>query len=130
MRPRAEFWRPPWIRNGEDLLARFHGARPGGDNDFAPADFHAAAQVNDRALRLELAAGQLERLGDAHHLAHALQQLKIAVIEIAMDAHGAENGVAGPGRAMHVKAAGDHAVNDVLNLLVGGSFMHDDDHDG
>jgi hypothetical protein len=31
---------------------------------------------------------------------------------------------------MHVKAAGNHAVNDVLDLLVGRSFVHDDDHGG
>ena len=53
------------------------------------------------------------------------------MIEIAVDAHGGEERCErSPGRAMHVKAAGDYAVNDVLNLLVGGSFMHDDDHDG
>jgi len=38
--------------------------------------FSRAAQINDRALRLELAAGQLERLGDAHDLAHAFEQLE------------------------------------------------------
>ena len=52
------------------------------------------------------------------------------MIEIAVDADRADYGVRCPGGAMHVKAAGDHAVDDVLDLLVGGSFVHDDDHDG
>src|SRR6185437_13388849 len=77
----------------EDLLAGFDGTRAGGDHYFVAADFYAAAEVDDGAFGLELAAGQLEGLGDAHDFAHSVEELEIAKIEIAMDTDRAEDGV-------------------------------------
>ena len=111
-----------------NLFARFDGAGTGGDDDFIAADFYAAAEIDDGAFGLELAAGELERLRDAHDFAHAVEQFEIAMIEIAVHADGAEDGVRFAGGAMHVEAAGDQAVDDVLDLGVGGAFLHDDDH--
>src|SRR5467141_2368019 len=79
--------------DGENLFARFDGAGTGGDDDFVSADFYAAAEVDDGAFGLELAAGELEGLCDAHDFAHAVEQLEITMIEIAVHANGAENGV-------------------------------------
>src|SRR5712671_3868019 len=52
------------------------------------------------------------------------------MIEIAMDADGTEDRVRFAGGAMHVEAAGDQAVDYVLDLGVGGAFLHYDDHSG
>jgi hypothetical protein len=113
-----------------DLFARLDRAWTGGDDHLVAADFDAAAEVDDGALGLELATGELERLGDAHDFAHALEEFEIAVIEIAVDADGAEDGVRFASGTMHVKAAGDEAVDDVLDLGVGGAFLHYDYHRG
>ena len=75
-----------------------------------------------------MAAREFEGLRDADDFAHALQQLKIAVIEVAMHADGAEHGVRSPSGAVHIKAAGDHTIDHVLDLLFGGVFVHDNDH--
>ncbi len=75
-----------------------------------------------------MAAGELEGLRDAHHLADAFEKFKVAMIEIAVDADGAENSVRSAGGAVHVEAAGDYAVDHMLNLLFGGAFVHDDNH--
>ncbi len=47
----------------------------------------------------------------------------IAMIKIAMDADGAEHGVRCASGAMHIEAAGDDAIDDVLDLLVGGGLL-------
>ncbi len=111
-----------------NLLARFHGTRPRRDYHFIPADRNAPAQVHDRSLRLELPAGQFERLRDAHDFAHAIQQFKIAMVEIAVHTHRAENGVRFSGGAVHVKAAGNQAIDNVLDLGVSGALLHDNYH--
>jgi len=114
--------------DGKNLFARFDGTRASGDDDFVAADFYATAKIDDGAFRLELAARELERLRDAHDFAHAFEKLEIAVIEIAMDADGAENGVGFAGGAMNVETGGDEAIDNVLDLRVAGAFLHDDDH--
>jgi hypothetical protein len=75
--------------DGKDLFAGLYRAGAGGDDNFWAADFHAAAKIDDGALRLELAAGELEGLRDAHDFAHAFEQLEITMIEVAMNADGA-----------------------------------------
>jgi hypothetical protein len=50
------------------------------------------------------------------------------VIEIAVNADSAEHSVRSASGAVHVKAACDDAIDDVLDLLVGGAFLHDNDH--
>src|SRR5262249_41463525 len=107
---------------------RFDRAWSGGDHYFRSADFHASAKIDDRALRLESAAGELEGLRDADHFADAGEQFEIAVIEIAMNADGPENGVRGACGAVDGQAAGDDAVDALLDLLFAGAFLHYDDH--
>jgi len=75
------------------MIAGFDGARTGGDDNFGAADFYAAAEIDDGAFRLELAAGELEGLCDAHDFAHTFEQLEIAMIEVAVNADGAEDRV-------------------------------------
>src|SRR4029077_13483210 len=95
------------LRNRVNLLWRFHGARSCGHNNFVTTDFDAAAQVDDRALRFELAAGEFKRLRDPHHLADTFEKFKVAMIEIAVDTDRAENSVRSAGGAVYVEAAGD-----------------------
>ena len=114
--------------DGLNLFARFDGTRTGGDDHIGAADFYAAAKIDDGAFRFELSAGQFERLGDAHDFAHALQQLKVAMIEIAVYADCAEYGVRCAGGAMHIEAVRHQFVDDVLNLGVRCALLHDDDH--
>jgi hypothetical protein len=45
-----------------------------------------------------------------------------------MNADGAKNGMRSAGGTVNVEAAGDDAVNDVLDLLFGCAFLHYDDH--
>src|SRR5437762_5257763 len=60
--------------DGKNLFARFDRAGAGGDYDFRAADANTPAEIDEGALGLELAAGELERLGDAHDLADAVEQ--------------------------------------------------------
>ncbi len=92
------------FRNGENLIAGFDGTGTGGDDDFIAANFYASAKVDDGAFGLELATGELEGLRDAHDFAHAIEEFEIAMIEIAVDANGAEDGVGFAGGAMDVEA--------------------------
>jgi hypothetical protein len=50
------------------------------------------------------------------------------MIEITVNADGAEDRVRFAGGAMHVEAAGDEAVDYVLDLGVRGALLHDDYH--
>jgi hypothetical protein len=76
-----------------------------------------------------MATGEFEGLRDADDFADPFEKFEITVIEIAMDADGAKDGVGCAGGAMNVEAAGDNAIDDALDLLVGGVFLHYDDHD-
>jgi hypothetical protein len=51
------------------------------------------------------------------------------MIEVAVHADGTEDGVRLAGGAMDIEAAGDEAINHVLDLGVGGAFLHYDDHE-
>jgi hypothetical protein len=75
-----------------------------------------------------LAAGQLKGRRDAHDLAHAIERLTIAVIEVAMHTHSAQDGVRFARRAVYIKTAGDEAIDHLLNLRVARAFLHYDDH--
>jgi len=101
---------------------------PAATTTSGPPIFYAAAEIDDGAFRLELAAGELEGLRDAHDFAHAFEQLEIAMIEVAVNADGAEDRVRFASGAMDVEAAGDEAVDNMLDLGVGGPFLHYDDH--
>src|SRR6266849_5813399 len=100
-----------------------------GNGNFRAADAHTPAEIDDGPFGLELAAGEFERLRNAHDLAHAIQQFEVAMIEVAVHAHGAEHGVRFAGRAVNVEAAGDEPVDDMLDSRVSGPFLHYDDHE-
>ena len=116
------------FRDGVDLFRRFHRAGTGGNCEFVATYGDAAAKINDGAFRLEMAAGELEGLRNTNNFPNAFEQLEITMIEVAVDADGAEYRVRRASRAMNVEAAGDDAIDDVLDLLVGGVFVHDNDH--
>ena len=50
------------------------------------------------------------------------------MIEVPMHTNRAQNGVRLSRRAVHVEAAGDQPVDDVLDLDFRGSFLHHNDH--
>ncbi|HSV62976.1 MAG TPA: hypothetical protein VLH83_06490, partial [Chthoniobacterales bacterium] len=102
--------------------------RPGSNDNIGAADFDAPAKIDDGALGFELSAGQFKRLRDAHDFAHAIQQFKIAMIEIAVHAHRSKHGVRCASRTMHVKSVHHQLVNYVLDLGVRCALLHDDDH--
>ena len=111
-----------------DLFGGFDGAGTRSNDQFVATDGDAASEIDDGTLRLELTAGEFEGLRDAYDFADTFEKFEVAMIEIAMDADGAENGVGCAGGAMYIEAAGDDTIDDVLDLLVGGVFVHDDDH--
>ena len=53
---------------------------------------------------------------------------EIAVIEIAVNTNCSQNCMRSASGAVNIKPAGDNAIDYVLNLLVGCSFLHDNDH--
>jgi len=55
---------------------------------------------------------------------------KVAMIEVAVNAYRAEDGVRFAGGTMNIEAAGNEAVDDMLDLGVRGPFLHYDDHEG
>src|SRR5947207_1165184 len=114
--------------NGMDLLAGFDRTGAGGDDHFRAADANTPAEIDDGTFGLKLAAGKFERLSNTHDLAHPVEQFEVEVIEVAVNADGAEDGVRFAGGAVNVEAAGDEAVDDMLDLGVGGPFLHHDDH--
>src|SRR6266404_196772 len=117
------------FRDGKDLFARFDRARASGNGHFRAADLDAAAKIDDGAFRLELAAGEFKRLGDAHDLTHAVQQFEVTVIEVAVNADGAEHSVRFAGGAVDVEATRDKSVDNLLDLRVSGAFLHHNDHE-
>ena len=111
-----------------DLFAGFHRTRTGGNNDFGATDFYAAPQIDNCAFGFELPAGKFEGLRNAHDFAHTFQQLKIAMIEIAVYPNSAKHRVRRSRGAVHIKTLGNQLVDDVLNLGVRRALLHDDDH--
>ena len=100
------------------MVPGFHRAGACGDDYVVAAYGYTSAQVDDRTFGSELAAGEFEGLRDAHHFADAVEEFEVAVIEIAMDANGTQNGVGFAGGTVDVEAAGDQAIDDVLDLGV------------
>src|SRR5258707_13728147 len=52
------------------------------------------------------------------------------MIEVAVNAHSSKHRVRFAGGTVNVEAAGDQAVDDMLDLRVGSAFLHHDDHKG
>ena len=90
--------------DGEQLLARFHRARPGHDDDFLAANFQAIGKLNDGAFGTEAASRQLVGRADAVDLFDAGQHFEIASIEIDARAHRGQDGLPLAGGAVHGEA--------------------------
>ncbi len=114
--------------DGFDLLRGFHCARPGGHDHFFAAEAHAGAHLHEAPFRTPRPAGQLVRLGDLDHIAHATEQFDLAVVEIRLHADDPEHGVLDAGRAVHVEAQRQQPVNHMLDLGFAGVFLHYDNH--
>ena len=74
MRRRARTFAPALrdlLCNGEDLLARFHRARSGHDDDFIAAYLYSVSEFDDGAFRAKAAPGQFIRGADAMNFRHA-----------------------------------------------------------
>ncbi len=64
------------MRRCHELLFALDGTWPGHHDDFAAPDYHLAIgrrHADQRRLRMELATGQLVRLGDLQHLLDTVQ---------------------------------------------------------
>jgi len=95
MRRRGGFLRRLWrrFRRWKRFVRGFDGAGPAATTTSGPPIFYAAAEIDDGAFRLELAAGELEGLL-MRMIRARLRQLEIAMIEVAVNADGAEDGCA------------------------------------
>jgi CTP:molybdopterin cytidylyltransferase MocA len=68
------------MRRLDDLLAAFHSARPGDDPEIWTAHLETV-QGNQRVVRVILAAGDLVRMRDGHHVLHAGQHGQLIPVE-------------------------------------------------
>ncbi len=111
-----------------DLVARFHEQGPAATTTSLPPIVTPRPKSMMVPSGLNWRLAKLKGLSDAHDLAHAIEQFEIAMIKIAMYTNSAQDGVRFAGGAMNIKATSDKAVDDVLDLTVGGSLLHYDDH--
>ena len=109
-------------RGGADLLLALRRARAGHDDHFVAAD-PDVADGDDRAVRLERAAGQLVRLGDPQHFVDAVEHLDQPVVGMPLPDR-AEHRARDAGRAVHVHAHLHEPRDDLLDLRFGGPFFH------
>jgi hypothetical protein len=116
------------LRAQQDLLARFDRAGPGHDDDLLAADHHAVGERDLGALRPEAAPRQLVRRGDAVGVVYAMQHLELHHIEVRRRAHPGEDGLVRAGGAVNVEPELHHALDHVLNLLLGCLVLHCDNH--
>ena len=91
------------------------------------ADPHIV-QDDDRVLRLEGAAGPLVWLRDAQHLVHAVEDADELRIDL-VRTHDAQHGARCAGRPVHVHAQFDQPRDHRVDLYLGGTLFHHDDHD-
>ena len=107
-----------------DLVAVFHAARTGDDDDGIAADGERA-HLHDRACGAEAAAGEFVGRDDAVGFLDALHDLKDFEIEIVLAADAAEHGVDDSGGTVDVEAEIHQAIDHMLDLLFGGALLHD-----
>src|SRR5579872_2478235 len=111
----------------QQLLARFHRARPRNNDDFRPANLHPA-HIDHRALRPNLPAHQLERLRNRNHILHArrnLQSLKLMPPPIS---HRRNNRLFHSSSHVRLKTRLAHPLNHMLDLLLSSLLRHIDNH--
>jgi hypothetical protein len=128
-RPTAEDLRaglPYRRRRGADLTLRLRRARPGHDNYFVAADPDVAGH-NRRVVGLERPARQLERLGNPHHLVHAVEHLDETGVGLALT-DGAKHRSGDTGRPVHIHPHFNQPGDDLFDLGFAGPFFHYYDH--
>src|SRR4029077_13816700 len=115
------------MRGGNELLARLHGTWSRNHDDPVAADAHLA-DPDDRTVRLYLAADQLERLRNGNDVIDTRSHLQRLDFMAPPATHCRHNGSLRAARYVRLVASFANAVNDVLDLLFGSSFVHVDDH--
>jgi hypothetical protein len=68
------------------------------------------------------------RLVSLYGFLYAVEELEFARVDGVDVSDDAEDGLIGAGGAMYVEAARAQFGDDVLDALIGGVFLHDDDH--
>src|ERR1039458_7663885 len=101
--------------------------RAGHDHHARSADFQIA-NFDHRAARTEAAAGQFIGRDDAVRFLDAFHHLEDRQVELFLAAHAAQNRVDDAGGTVDVEAHFHHQADDGLDLLLGGSLLHDDKH--
>src|SRR6266700_3118557 len=142
--PLERVWRGTWLEcaaaqrpctrfryllgSRKKLLARFHRAWPGHDDNLIPTNCYAIRETYERPLRTKTTPRELVRSADAVHVLHSGQHFEIARIEIYARAHRRQNGLALARRAVYRKAHPDQVLDDLLDLLLTRRFLHCNDH--
>ena len=113
-------------RGRADLTLVLRRARPGHDNHFVAADPDVAGH-DGRVVGLERPAGQLERLGNPHHLVDAVEHLDETGVGLPLPDR-AEHRSGDTGRAVHVHPHFNQPGDDLFDLGFAGPFFHYYDH--
>ena len=114
--------------NGEDLRAVFNGARAGDDRDLVAANFGAVGKLHHSAFRAKCAAGEFVGRGDAMNIEHAREQFKLPQFHVGGGSHASQNGLCRARGAMNIDSNLHHGVDDCIDLLFGGPFLHGYNH--
>ncbi len=114
-------------RDGIDLLAAFHAARPGHHHHLLAAD-RDPAYLHHRPARIEIPARQFVGRGDAVGFLDPIHHLEDFQVHIHFAAHAAQHGVNDARGTVHIVAFTDHAVDDRLNLGLAGPLLHYNQH--
>ena len=84
--------------------------------------------VEDRALRMKLAAGELERLQDRHHLLDAGDRLQRLDLELRLVADHADDRARNPLAQMRRESQGRDPIDNMVDNLGCGMRLQDNDH--
>ena len=99
----------------QQLLAAFDGARPGHQDDLIAADLDAI-DINHGVGGMELAAGQLERLQDAHRFLHPFHHVELFALYDRLFTHHADHRARFALTQVHFIAHALHARDHSSNL--------------
>ena len=119
------------FRRALQLLAAFHSGRAGQHHHPIAADLDApidGAHAHHRTLGAKAPAGQLVRRCDAMRFLHAIHHFEDRKIGFGPAAHSAKHGVHHAGGAVYIETHVHHAVDNGLDLFVGGAGLHHDYH--
>ena len=108
-----------------DLPLAFHAAWAGHHHHALAADLDIA-DLDDRALRTEIPAGQLVRRSDPDGFLYAVHHLENLQIEFVLPAYAAQNCVHDAGGAVHVEPQLHQPIDDRLDLRLAGALLHHD----